>query len=254
MAMKQHSIAEIKTYLANCPKLDEALRQQLAEDQRAGVRRLLASWERKRAKEKALKLKFQEMNEFERRLLASGYKTIAGIDEAGRGPLAGPVVAGCVVLQPECTILGLNDSKQLSASARDRLFVQIKENALAFGIGMATAQEIDQLNIYQAARQAMLRAVQALTVSPDYLLVDAMTLPVEMEQQSLIKGDARSNSIAAASILAKVTRDRYMIAVDARYPGYEFSAHKGYGTAAHLAALQRLGPCPEHRMTFAPLH
>lgn len=252
--MKKPSIAAIKEQLVHCRELDATQRQQLEADDRVGVRRLLEIWKRKRANEQTLIEKFHEMNVFEDKLHADGFQAIAGIDEAGRGPLAGPVVAACVILQPGTVILGLNDSKKLSASKRDALFDQIQTNALSYGIGTASAKEIDTINIYQAAKQAMLRALADMTLEPDYLLVDAMTLPVLTAQESLIKGDARSNSVAAASILAKVTRDRQMKELDQCYPGYGFAEHKGYGTALHLQAIEKLGPCPEHRMTFAPLH
>ncbi len=176
---------------------------------------------------------------------------ICGIDEAGRGPLAGPVVAAAVVLPRDCRILYLNDSKKLSEKKRDMLFDEIKEKAAAYGIGMASPERIDQINILQATYEAMRQAVGRLEVIPDILLNDAVTIPgLDMMQIPIVKGDAKSVSIAAASILAKVTRDRMMEEYDKLYPEYGFAKHKGYGTAAHIQALRSYGPCPIHRRTF----
>lgn len=188
---------------------------------------------------------------FERRLQQQGYRVVAGIDEAGRGPLAGPVLAAAVILPERFDLPGLTDSKKLSASARERLFPLIRQQALAVGIGLASAAEIDRHNILQATLRAMVRAVGRLNSSPDYLLVDGITpVPLPLPQQTLKKGDSRSLSIAAASVVAKVVRDRLMTLYDGRYPGYGFAAHKGYGSAAHLEAIARLGPCPIHRASF----
>lgn len=189
--------------------------------------------------------------QFERRLQRQGYKVVAGIDEAGRGPLAGPVLAAAVVLPEHFELPGLTDSKKLSHAARERLFPLIRQQALAVGIGHASPAEIDQLNILQATLQAMLRAVSRLSPVPDYLLIDGITpLPYALPQQTLKKGDSRSLSIAAASVIAKVVRDRLMVHYDRRFPGYGFSGHKGYGSAAHRQAIVDLGPCPIHRATF----
>ena len=176
---------------------------------------------------------------------------ICGIDEAGRGPFAGPVVAGAVVLPKDCEILGLNDSKKLSEKRREALFAEIQEKAVAFGIGRIPAERIDEINILQATYEAMREALNQLGVLPDILLNDAVIIPeVTIPQVKIIKGDAKSVSIAAASILAKVTRDHEMIEMDRKYPGYGFAQHKGYGTAEHIAALKALGPCPIHRRSF----
>ncbi|UAK17115.1 ribonuclease HII [Sporolactobacillus terrae] len=251
--MRRMTIAELKTRLSDGISLSEEEQQQLRTDSRAGVRQLLVKWEKKRAHLQALVERYHQMNHFENEARLAGAQRVAGIDEAGRGPLAGPVVAACVVLKPETVIPGINDSKQLTAAKRDFLYDQIRESAAFYGIGIASAQEIDAINIYQAAKKAMVRAVKQMDRQPDHLLIDAMELPLDIPQTSLIKGDARSNSIAAASILAKVTRDRLMCDLDSVYPGYDFASHKGYGTKAHLKAIERLGTCPEHRMTFAPL-
>ncbi len=189
--------------------------------------------------------------QFERRLQRQGYKIVAGIDEAGRGPLAGPVLAAAVVLPKHFELPGLTDSKKLSPAARERLFPLIRQQALAVGIGLASPAEIDQINILQATLQAMLRAVSRLALNPDYLLIDGITpLPHSLPQQTLKKGDSRSLSIAAASVVAKVVRDRLMVHYDRVFPDYGFAGHKGYGSAAHRQAIVRFGPCPIHRTTF----
>lgn len=176
---------------------------------------------------------------------------ICGIDEAGRGPLAGPVVAGAVVLPKDCEILFLNDSKKLSEKRREELFLEIKEKAVAWSVGIVGPDVIDEINILQATYEAMRRAVEGLSVVPDILLNDAVTIPgLEMMQVPIIKGDAKSVSIAAASILAKVTRDHMMKEYDTLFPEYGFAKHKGYGTAVHTGALREFGPCPIHRRTF----
>lgn len=189
---------------------------------------------------------------FELQARSRGFKQIAGIDEAGRGPLAGPVVAAAVILQPDQPIEGVNDSKKLSEKRREQLFELIMMQAAAVGIGLADAETIDRINILQATRQAMLEAVRTLPDSPDYLLIDGITtIDSPLPQQTIKQGDSRSASIAAASIIAKVTRDRLMLDYDVLYPAYGFARHKGYGSAMHLEALQKYGPCPIHRMTFA---
>lgn len=191
---------------------------------------------------------------FERSARASGYMRIAGLDEAGRGPLAGPVVAAAVMLPDGLLIPGVTDSKQVAEQDRERLFDVIREQAICFGIGIADERTIDDVNILQATIIAMERALQALVPVPDYLLLDAITLPrVPLPQKPIIKGDVRSHSIAAASILAKVTRDRLMRELHQKYPHYNFHKHKGYGTKEHLALLREHGPCAAHRMTFRPV-
>ena len=176
---------------------------------------------------------------------------IAGVDEAGRGPLAGPVVAAAVILHPGAEILGINDSKKLSEKKRETLYPEILDKAMALGIGIVSAARIDEINILQATYEAMRKAVEGLCFSPDLLLVDAVTIPgLAVKQVPIIKGDAKSLSIGAASIVAKVTRDRLMRELDAIYPQYGFEGHKGYGTAAHIAALKEFGPCPVHRRSF----
>lgn len=189
--------------------------------------------------------------DFEIRMRRSGYRAVAGIDEAGRGPLAGPVVAAAVILPETFDLTGLTDSKALSEKERERLYPLIRRQALAVGVGLCHAEEIDRINILQATLKAMQIAVERLVLSPDCLLIDGISrLPLLLPQQTIKQGDARSLSIAAASVIAKVVRDRLMLIYDARHPGYGFAAHKGYGTAAHLTAITRLGPSPVHRRTF----
>ena len=201
----------------------------------------------------AERARLEQMREYEHQY--ASYKAICGIDEAGRGPLAGPVVAGAVILVPDCEILYLNDSKKLSPKRREELFAEIQEKAVSWSVGIVDAGEIDRINILQATYEAMRKAIAGLKLVPDLLLNDAVVIPeVETEQVKIIKGDAKSVSIAAASILAKVTRDRMMEQYDALYPEYGFAKHKGYGTAAHMAALQKHGLCPIHRKTFLKNH
>jgi ribonuclease HII len=190
---------------------------------------------------------------FERAARQLGWTRIAGIDEAGRGALFGPVVAAAVVLNPKRRIVGLDDSKKLTPERRAELAPRIHEHALAWAVAEIDASRIDAWNIYQASRQAMIAALQQLAILPDYLLIDAMQLDVLIEQKSLIKGDAKSISIAAASILAKTHRDARMNEWDVIYSGYGLAQHKGYGTPEHLEALRRLGPTPLHRNSFAPV-
>jgi len=190
---------------------------------------------------------------FERAARKLGWTRIAGIDEAGRGALFGPVVAAAVILNPKRRIVGLDDSKKIPHERRGELALRIREHAVAWAVAEVDSSRIDAWNIYQASRQAMTAALQQLSIVPDYLLIDAMQLDVLIEQKSLIKGDARSVSIAAASILAKTHRDLCLDRLDADFPGYGLAQHKGYGTPVHLEALRRLGPTPLHRFSFAPV-
>lgn len=219
-------------------------------DTRKGVLRLV---EKYRKQEQALLTeigRLEQMKVFEKKY-AGKYSLICGIDEAGRGPLAGPVVAGACILPEDAQILYLNDSKKLSASRRELLYDEIREKAVAFGVGMVSPERIDEINILQATYEAMRKAVAAMQTEPDFLLVDAVTIPdVAMRQTGIVKGDAKSVSIAAASILAKVTRDRLMVELDDLYPEYGFKQNKGYGSAAHIRAVKEFGPSPVHRRTF----
>ena len=195
--------------------------------------------------------------EFEKKLLVRGFRRVAGVDEVGRGALAGPVVAGAVILLPEGSrawLKGIRDSKQLTALQREEFFEPITAKALAWGVGLVEAAVIDTIGIVSATRQAMRLAIEALSAAPDALLIDFLTLPeFNLPQEGIVKGDERSFSIACASIVAKVTRDRLMCELDGNYPGYGFAGHKGYASAEHLACLRRLGPCPIHRRSFRPV-
>ncbi len=196
---------------------------------------------------------YHEMSEAENRLRGQGYTLICGVDEVGRGPLAGPVMAGAVILPPdtELVIPGVDDSKKVSPKKRAELYGIIQEKAIAWAVGAADVETIDRINILQATMLAMRRAIEQLDPQPDALLVDALTLhDISIPQQSIVHGDARSVSIAAASILAKVTRDTLMEELDELYPQYGFRDNKGYGTAAHIAAIREYGPCPIHRKSF----
>ena len=195
-----------------------------------------------------------DLYRFEEELYDEGYKNICGVDEAGRGPLAGPVVVAACILPPFLRIEGINDSKQLSEKKREELFKIIKKNALAYNVVFISEKVIDEINIYEATKRGMLEAIEGLKINPDYVLVDAMPLgELKTSNKSIIHGDALSASIAAASILAKVTRDHYMEKMDIKYPNYGFKHHKGYGTKMHLEALEKLGPCPINRKTFGPV-
>lgn len=189
--------------------------------------------------------------EFEKQAVKDGYKVVCGIDEAGRGPLCGPVCAAAVVLPLDFEIEGINDSKKLSEKKREKLYDVITENAVAYSVSMVDAKTVDEINILQATFLAMRNAVNGLSVKPDLALIDGNQKPhLEIEERTVVKGDAKSVSIAAASILAKVTRDRYMIELDKKYPEYCFSKHKGYGTKLHYEMIEKYGICPEHRKSF----
>lgn len=218
-------------------------------DERAGVRKLCEQAKTRLSKLQAERVRTEALWKYEREY--SMYTRVCGIDEVGRGPLAGPVVAGAVILPKDCDILYINDSKKLSAAKREELYDIIMEKAVAVGIGMASPQRIDEINILQADYEAMREAISKLGVSPDILLNDAVTIPgVAIRQVPIIKGDAKSISIGAASIVAKVTRDRLMAEYDKIMPEYGFASNKGYGSAEHIAALKKYGPSPIHRRSF----
>lgn len=220
-----------------------------AEDNRAGVVSLISKYKKTEEKLKIERARLEQMRAYEKRY--GSYEYICGIDEVGRGPLAGPVVAGAVILPKDCEILYINDSKQLSEKRREALYDEIMEKAVATGIGMVSPAKIDEINILKATYEAMRIAIGQLQVQPDLLLNDAVTIPeVLIQQVPIIKGDAKSMSIAAASIIAKVTRDRLMVEYDKVIPGYGFASNKGYGSALHIDAIKRLGPSPIHRSTF----
>jgi ribonuclease HII len=248
-------IAELRArFLTRGEPLGEDEAAALAADPRAGARALLAAVERARTANRVEGQRLRRLLEFETPLWAAGVERIAGVDEAGVGPLAGAVVAAAVILPRTLRPRGLDDSKQLDEPSRDRLAAEVKAGAVAWGVGVATHLEVDALNVYQASLLAMRRAVEALAPSPQHLLVDARRVPgVPWPQQGIVKGDARSLSIAAASVIAKTTRDAMMVEAEARFPGYGFARHKGYGAPEHLEALRRLGPCELHRRSFAPV-
>ena len=195
----------------------------------------------------------EKMLAYEKELYAQGIQLIAGVDEVGRGPLAGPVVAAAVILPENCKIPGLNDSKKIPKSKHQAIYQAVLDQALSVGIGVKDNQVIDQVNIYEATKLAMLEAIQELDQQPQHLLIDAMKLDLPISQTSIIKGDANSLSIAAASVVAKVTRDQMMAAYDQEYPGYDFGQNAGYGTSKHLEGLEKYGVTPIHRRSFEPI-
>ena len=251
--MERLSIREIEGLLSLKNDETDPFILEAEKDGRKGVQRLLQKWKKDRADEKRLREKFYEMTAFEKKARNSGYSLVAGIDEAGRGPLAGPVVAAAVILPENFFLPGLDDSKKLAAKKREEYERVIKNEAVSFGVAFVSAEEIDELNIYQATIKAMNAAAAALKPLPDYLLVDAVRLEAPFPCEPIIKGDAKSISIAAASILAKNARDRYMLEMAVKYPYYGFEKNMGYGTKEHLEAIEKYGPTPIHRTSFAPL-
>lgn len=245
------SIRDIKTMLNNDP--EPHIVKMLEQDHRKGVQQLLDRYYKQQQQYKKDKEAYEEKFKYERLIRLEGYHTICGIDEVGRGPLAGPVVAAAVILPESCDLMGLTDSKKLSLSKREYYFEAITEQALAIGVGLIEPAVIDQINILEASKCAMLEAIENLTLTPDYLLLDAIDLAIDLPQQSLIKGDLKSISIAAASVIAKVTRDNLMKAYDNIYPGYDFIHNQGYGTKKHLHGLETYGVTPIHRRSFAPV-
>lgn len=244
------SIGEIKALLQAADlKGLPAFINTYKEDERAGVASLVEKAKKQLdAYEKEL-ARTEKMKSFEKEY--ASYSYICGIDEVGRGPLAGPVVAGAVILPKDCDILYLNDSKQLSEKKREELYDVIMEKAVSTGLGFVSPERIDEINILQATYEAMREAIAKLSPQPDLLLNDAVTIPkVAIRQVPIIKGDAKSISIAAASIIAKVTRDRLMVQYDSVFPEYGFASNKGYGAAAHIEALRKYGPTPIHRRSF----
>ncbi|KGL39998.1 ribonuclease HII [Listeria newyorkensis] len=246
-------LAIIKERLQSVTSEADPFFQECLLDERKGVAKLVATFRREQAKKEALLVQLEAMKYYENEARAKGFQVIAGIDEVGRGPLAGPVVAAAVVLPADFDVVGVNDSKQLNEAKRDQLYDTILEKALAVGIGVKSHEVIDDVNIYEATKLAMAEAVDSLSLKPDFCLIDAMPLKHCEHELSLIKGDSKSVSIAAASIVAKVTRDRMMASFDEEFPGYGFAKNMGYGTKAHLDGLEKQGVCPIHRLTFAPV-
>ena len=247
------TIKEIKEQLASIQRLDDPLLTEWEQDSRSGVIQAIA----KRKKEIQKRLdedeRLEGMLAYEKECYARGMELIAGVDEVGRGPLAGPVVAAAVILPKGSKIPGLNDSKKIPKSKHKEIYEAVLQNAIAIGIGIKDNHVIDQVNIYEATKLAMMEAIGQLEPQPQHLLIDAMKLDLPIPQTSIIKGDANSLSIAAASIVAKVTRDQMMEKFDREYPGYDFAQNAGYGTAKHLAGLDKLGVTPIHRRSFEPV-
>ena len=247
------TIKEVKERLAMIDELDHPLFEELILDGRAGVQAAISKRKRELQKQVDEDLRLEKMLAYEKELYAQGIDLIAGVDEVGRGPLAGPVVAAAVILPKACKIPGLNDSKKIPKSKHKEIYEAVLQNAVAIGIGIKDNQVIDQVNIYEATKLAMMEAIGQLEPQPQHLLIDAMKLDLPISQTSIIKGDANSLSIAAASIVAKVTRDQMMEEFDCEYPGYDFTQNAGYGTANHLAGLHKLGVTPIHRRSFEPV-
>ena len=247
------TIKEIKEQLANIQRLDDPLLAELEQDSRSGVIQAIAKQKREIQKRIDEDERLEGMLAYEKECYARGMELIAGVDEVGRGPLAGPVVAAAVILPKGCKISGLNDSKKIPKSKHKEIYEAVLQNAIAIGIGVKDNHVIDQVNIYEATKLAMMEAIGQLEPQPQHLLIDAMRLDLPIPQTSIIKGDANSLSIAAASIVAKVTRDQMMEEFDCEYPGYDFTQNAGYGTANHLAGLHKLGVTPIHRRSFEPV-
>ena len=247
------TIKEIKEQLANIQRLDDPLLTELEQDSRSGVIQAIAKRKREIQKRLDEDERLEGMLAYEKECYARGMEPIAGVDEVGRGPLAGPVVAAAVILPKACKIPGLNDSKKIPKSKHKEIYEAVLQNAIAIGIGVKDNHVIDQVNIYEATKLAMMEAIGQLEPQPQHLLIDAMKLDLPISQTSIIKGDANSLSIAAASIVAKVTRDQMMEEFDREYPGYDFTQNAGYGTANHLAGLHKLGVTPIHRRSFEPV-
>ncbi len=243
-----------RMYASGSGRVTSALLRALHQDPRVGARDIALLLELRRKRVSAERRRLRRLFRLERELCLQGVERIAGVDEVGMGPLAGPVVAAAVVLPARTRLDGLNDSKLLSAAARERLDLEIRDYARGVGIGWVEPEEVDRVNVYQAGLLAMRRALEALQEPPQIALIDGRRVPgLVMEQQAVAGGDRKVGSIAAASVVAKVWRDRRMLELDARYPGYGFARNAGYGTAEHLRALVRRGPTPVHRNSFAPV-
>ncbi|HFH9839220.1 TPA: ribonuclease HII [Streptococcus suis] len=247
------TIKEVTALLARVDSLDSPVWTDLAQDERAGVQAAIKKRRKELEKEAAEDARLEAMLSYEKALYENGVEWIAGIDEVGRGPLAGPVVAAAVILPKGCKIRYLNDSKKIPKSKHEAIYQEVMERAVAVGVGVKNAAVIDQVNIYEATKLAMLEALGQLSQEPEHLLIDAMKLNTPLPQTSIIKGDANSLSIAAASIVAKVTRDKMMADYDKEFSGYGFAKNAGYGTAEHLEGLNKLGITPIHRKTFEPI-
>jgi ribonuclease HII len=251
--MKQITIAEIERRLENIEAETDPFLLDILQDERKGVQQLVHRWKKKFAENQRLKEKFVEMNVYEHKWRKSGYELIAGVDEVGRGPLAGPVAAAAVILPKDFYLPGIDDSKKLTEKKRLEYDAIIRKEAIAFSISMIHAKEIDEINIYEATKKAMMSAIVSLEPKPDLLLIDAMKLEIPFPSESIIKGDAKSISIAAASIVAKVARDHLMKEISQAFPDYGFQNNMGYGTKEHIEAIQKHGITSYHRKSFAPI-
>lgn len=249
------SVREVRELVAGAPvEPGDSLWHELRADRRKGVSRICEEIARRRERESAGLEHQRQLRRHESELWEKGLGHVAGVDEAGRGPLAGPVVAAAVVLPRRLSFSGIDDSKKLSPARREELFTLISEHAVAVGVGSASEKVIDEINILRATHRAMREAIEALGMTPDHALVDGDPVPdFPVPQTAIHRGDEKSAAVAAASIVAKVTRDRLLVECDGKYPGYGFAKHKGYGTADHIAALTRLGPCEIHRRSFSPV-
>ncbi|RXI98718.1 ribonuclease HII [Anaerobacillus alkaliphilus] len=247
------SIKEIEAVLLENEDISEEFLLEVTQDQRIGAQKALLKWRTAQEKQNKLVREFEDMLQNEREIWESGVRYIAGIDEVGRGPLAGPVIAAAVILPKDFYLLGLTDSKKVTKKNREEFYEVIYSKAISIGIGIVSSEEIDRINIYEATKVAMQKAINELTLSPEHLLIDAMKLPLTIPQTSIIKGDSKSISIAASSIIAKVTRDRYMEQLSGEYPQYGFETNMGYGTSDHLEAMDKFGVTREHRRSFAPV-
>ena len=247
------TIKEIKELLATVKELDSPVFLELEKDTRSGVQKEISKRKKNIQVELDENLRLENMLTYEKDLYNQGLTLIAGVDEVGRGPLAGPVVAAAVILPQGCKIKGLNDSKKIPKKKHLEVFQAVQDQALSIGIGIIDNQVIDQVNIYEATKLAMKEAISQLSLQPQHLLIDAMKLDLPISQTSIIKGDANSLSIAAASIIAKVTRDELMKDYDQQFPGYDFSANAGYGTVKHLEGIEKQGITAIHRLSFEPI-
>ncbi|MED1469549.1 ribonuclease HII [Bacillus salipaludis] len=251
--MKRLSIAEIETQLMTIEDDSNPFLLELESDERKGVQTAIGRWKKRQEQEQVLQAKFFEMNHYERKYRAEGFHLIAGVDEVGRGPLAGPVACAAVILPEDFYLPGIDDSKKLTEKKREEYDAIIRKEAIALSIAMVHADEIDKINIYEATKKAMKSAIVSLEPKPDFLLIDAMKLDTPFPAESIIKGDANSVTIAAASIIAKVARDKMMKELSNEFPEYGFQHNMGYGTKEHLLAIEKYGITPYHRKSFAPI-
>lgn len=247
------TIKEVKEQLAILRDLDDPRWASFEEDSRTGVQAAIRKRRKAILAELAEEERLETLLNYEKSLYARGIELIAGVDEVGRGPLAGPVVAAAVILPKLCKIKGLNDSKKIPKSKHEAIYNQVMKEAVAVGIGIKDNYVIDDVNIYEATKLAMIEAIEKLNPQPEHLLIDAMNLDLPIEQTSIIKGDANSLSIAAASIAAKVTRDKMMADYEQEFPGYAFAKNAGYGTKEHLSGIDKFGVTPIHRRSFEPI-